>query len=458
MRRRLRLPRLRSWRARIGALAGVLVVLGLIALGLVLYVHKRTGSVYHPNAPFKPEKTPTKPPPQPIAKFVWPFYGYTKTHRRYFPAPATMHPPFHRVWEAKESDLLEFPPVMSGARIFQLADDGVLSAISAKDGHIIWKRKLGKLSASTPAVVGGTVYVTLLSGDEGEGGRVMAVKAETGHTVWSHNLPSRSESSPLVDHGKVIFGTESGTVYALRASNGSTIWTYQAAGAVKASPTLFKGLLYFGDYAGNIQAISERTGRRIWISASDGAAFGSGTFYSTAAVAYGRVYLGNTDGRIYAYDARTGKLDWAVQTGAYVYASPAVTNAPGLGPTIYEGSYDGTFYALNARSGREEWTHAASGPISGSATIVGKVVYFSNLKTYRTTGLNITTGGEVFSINQGAFDPVISDGEMLYLAGYNTLYALKPVTPRAASKPRPAKSAPAPKGSQGASRAHRSSH
>src|SRR5438067_3386628 len=56
---------------------------------------------------------------------------------------------------------------------------------------------------------------------------------------------------------------------------------------------------------------------------SGGALLGSGTFYSTAAVVYGRVYLGNTDGRVYAYDASSGRLDWAVQTGAYVYASPA---------------------------------------------------------------------------------------------------------------------------------------
>ncbi len=94
-----------------------------------------------------------------------------------------------------------------------------------------------------------------------------------------------------------------------------------------------------------MQAVSERTGRQLWDTASEGALLGSGTFYSTAAVVYGRVFLGNTDGRVYAFDARSGHLDWAVQTGAYVYSSPAVTNAPGLGPTIYIGSYSGTFYA-----------------------------------------------------------------------------------------------------------------
>jgi outer membrane protein assembly factor BamB len=142
---------------------------------------------------------------------------------------------------------------------------------------------------------------------------------------------------------------------------------------------------------------------------------------------YGRVFLGNTDGRVYAYDASSGALDWAVQTGAYVYASPAVTNAPGLGPTIYLGSYDGTFYALNARSGHIEWRYHAGGKISGSATIIGNIAYFADLGTHRTTGLGISTGKVVFTMSTGSFDPVISDNHYLYLSGITGLYALAPL-------------------------------
>ena len=431
---RRRLPRTR--RGVLTLLGSLLTVAVALAVGGYFYVQGRTGSVYpHPNARFVKEPAPSpKPKPTPVAKFVWPRYGYDLTHTRYFPAPESMRPPYRKVWEAKETGLLEFPPTMSGERIFQLADDGVLSAIATKTGRTIWSKKLGELSASTPAVLGGTVYVTILSrGGGSANGRVVALQAKNGNVIWSHNLPSRSESSPTVANGKVMFGSEAGTVFALNATNGRTIWTYQAAGAVKASPTLYKGVLYFGDYAGELQAVSERTGRRIWISGSEGAPLGSGTFYSTAAVAYGRVYLGNTDGRIYAYEASSGRLDWAVQTGAYVYGSPAVTDAPGLGPTIYEGSYDGTLYAINARSGQIEWRHAASGPISGGATIIGKVVYFSNLRTYMTTGLNTTTGKLVFQIRQGAFDPGISDGTNLYLDGYNTLFCFAPASASSAS-------------------------
>ncbi len=63
-----------------------------------------------------------------------------------------------------------------------------------------------------------------------------------------------------------------------------------------------------------------------------------------------------------------------------------------LGPTIYLGSYDGTFYALDARSGHISWRFNAGGRISGSATIVGRTVYFADLGEHRTYGLGISTG------------------------------------------------------------------
>ncbi|HST56019.1 MAG TPA: PQQ-binding-like beta-propeller repeat protein [Solirubrobacteraceae bacterium] len=360
-------------------------------------------------------------------RFAWPFYGYTKNHTRFYPAADTLRPPFRRLWVHNGNSLLEFPPVIFGDRIFQLSDNGRLHAINKHTGNEFWSRRVGVLSASSPAVVGHTVYATVLKrSTHAKGGRVSALNFYNGALRWSRDLPSASESSPLFDHSRLFLGSQNGTVYALNAHNGDVLWTYHAKGAVKASPTLADGVLYFGDYSGHIQAVRARDGRRLWVSGSGGTLLGNGTFYSTAAVIYGRVFLGNTDGRVYAYDASTGKLDWAHQTGAYVYASPAVANAPGIGPTIYVGSYDGTFYALNARSGKVVWRHRSGGRISGSATIVGRTVYFADLGKRRTIGLGISTGRVVFRMPTGSFDPVITDGKNIYLTGYTGLYGLKP--------------------------------
>jgi outer membrane protein assembly factor BamB len=402
------------------------LVVAAAAIGAVVYKHNRTGSIYHPHARFVPQPTPTLPVKGPD-RFSWPLYGYTKNHTRYFPAPAAVHPPFRQMWVRNRHALLEFPPVIYGTHIFQLADDGVLAAIDKSNGHTFWSRHLGTLSASSPAVNSSTVYVTVLAtGDSNSPGRVFALNYKSGQTRWARDIPSPTESSPLLDGDRLFFGSQGGIVYALNARNGNVLWTYHAGGAVKASPTLSGGTLYFGDYSGHLQAVSEQTGRQIWISGSEGALLGSGTFYSTAAVVYGRVFLGNTDGRVYAYDAYSGKLDWAVQTGAYVYSSPAVTNAPGLGPTIYLGSYSGTFYAIDARSGHVDWTFDAHGRISGSATIIGRTVYFAELGNHRTLGLGISTGRQLYEKDTGSFDPVISDSEHLYLTGTTGLYGLSP--------------------------------
>jgi outer membrane protein assembly factor BamB len=420
----------RSKRSRLIFAGSLVLLLAAVALGGYLYEKHRTGNIYHPHARFVPQPAPVLPKKGP-SRFAWPLYGYSKNHVRFFPASTRVKPPFKTLWVHTGHALLEFPPVMYGDRIFQLGDDATLHAIDKYTGHDVWHRRMGALSASSPAVSGDTVYATILSRTEGlQAGRIVAVNAANGHIRWSRDLPSRCESSPLLDRGKLFFGTQNGTVYSLNAHTGKLLWTYHAAGAVKASPSLSNGVLYFGDYSGELQAIRERTGKRIWASGSGGALLGSGTFYSTPAVVYGRVFLGNTDGRVYAYDASTGKLDWAVQTGAYVYSSPAIANAPGLGPTIYLGSYDGAFYAIDARSGHVHWRYHAGGRISGSATVVGRVVYFADLGDHHTFGLGISTGKVVFSKDTGSFDPVITDGHNIYLTGYTGLFALAPIVPK----------------------------
>jgi outer membrane protein assembly factor BamB len=448
-RRRNPLPR--STRVRV-ALAAILVLILAAVIGGSVYEHQRTGSIYHPHARFVPTPTPTLPASG-AGHFAWPLYGYDQNHTRFFPAASYVHAPFKRLWVHVGHALLEFPPVIYGEHIYQLADSAVLNAFDKRTGHLIWSRPLGQLSASTPAVTSNTLYVTILySGHPTSPGRIIALNSANGAVRWWRALPSGSESSPMLDHGDVFFGSQNGTVDALNDRNGDLVWTYRAPAAVKASPTLANGVLYFGDYSGRLQAISERTGHRIWLSQSEGALLGSGTFYSTAAVVYGRVFLGNTDGRIYAYDASTGKLDWAVQTGAYVYASPAVTNAPGLGPTIYLGSYNGYFYAINARSGHIDWRFNAHGRISGSATIVGRIVYFADLGTHRTYGLGISTGRVTFQDSTGSFDPVISDGTDIYLTGYSSLFDLQPTDLPAKSTAR----APSASAKKPSSKSHQS--
>ena len=54
--------------------------------------------------------------------------------------------------------------------------------------------------------------------------------------------------------------------------------------------------------------------------------FRSGNFYSTPAVAYGRVYIGNTDRKVYSFVAGTGQVAWTYTMPDWAYGSPAVSS------------------------------------------------------------------------------------------------------------------------------------
>ncbi|HYM58009.1 MAG TPA: PQQ-binding-like beta-propeller repeat protein [Solirubrobacteraceae bacterium] len=427
-------PRSRR-RIFIGGLALLLLTVGGAAAAYVLVSDR---DVSNPDVEFRPEPTQTPVPDpavepkkgekDPLDDFVWAQYGYSKDRRRYLPASRSLRPPFWRKWSVTGKILLEFAPVIGGRSLYLLKNNGAVYAIAKKTGRVRWKRKMGYLAAASPAYAHGRVFVTVLKRSRRtNAGRVAALSAEDGRVLWSKPLPSRSESSPLIDNGRLYFGTENGTVYALRARNGEVRWTYRAAGAVKGGLALANGKLYFGDYGGRVQAVRQRDGVRVWSTSTRGSRFGTaaGNFYSTPAVAFSRVYIGNTDGNVYSFASSNGKLAWRKGTGGYVYASPAVAQAPGGKPSVYIGSYDGNFYSLDARSGRVLWRHRAGGKISGGATVIGDIVYFSNLSAKSTTGLGARTGRKVFSFGRGAFNPAVSDGRMLFVTGYSSLYGLK---------------------------------
>lgn len=409
----------------------------LLAAGAVKVLTGGQGDVSNPDVEFDtaPPTVPSATTPQPstttTAKdpfddgFEWPMYGYTDTRARYLPLDRPLRPPFSLRWKVTGRILLEFPPVICGRSLYLLKNNGALYSISRRTGHVRWRKKLGYLAAASPACHDGVVYSVLLQrGKTIRAGRVVALRGYTGRTMWSRKLPSRSESSPLIFQDRLYFGSEDGTVYALDTANGDVKWTYKAGGAVKgAIAEDGDGRLFFGDYSGSVTALRRADGARIWKTGTSGGAFGlrSGNFYATAAVAYGRVFIGNTDGFVYSFGAKDGRLAWRHKTGGYVYSSPAVS--PVRGGTVYAGSYDGKLYAFDARTGNVKWSRNSGGKISGGPVVIGDLVFYSNLSRKSTAAVGAATGAPVWSIGRGAFNPVVSDGQRIYLVGYTNLYA-----------------------------------
>lgn len=410
----------RFWREhRLAALA-LAAALALIAGGVVGIAYdklKRPADIHNEAAPFHPQK----PKAQQRRTVGWPLYGYDRARTRYLPAKG-VRPPFRRGWRYKGRPLLEFPPTIAGRRLFFVNNSGYAVALDTETGRQLWKRRIGRLNASSPTYYKHRLYIVNLVP-----GHVVKLDARTGRILWKRSLPGRAESSPVVVGRSLYFGCEDGNLYSLSTRNGNVRWTTGLGGPVKAAPAYYGGVLYVGDYGGYMNAVEAKNGRLVWQSDSLGQGFGtSGAFYSTPAVAFGRVYAGNNDTRVYSFDRHDGTIAWTYSTGGYVYSGPAVARTASTGPTVYIGSFDGNVYALNAKNGVPRWIRSAGGSVIGSLTAVGNIVYAAEFDDTSTTGFAMKGGRTVFRYPRGTYTPVVSDGRRIYLVGYSSITALQP--------------------------------
>lgn len=373
---------------------------------------------------------PSQPKPQALPRNIaWPEYGFEGTRTR--SVNLALRPPYRRQWTYHAGSLVEFPPVIAYGRLYFSTNSGKLLAVNAKTGKKAWKYISHRCVAASPAVgtqQHGTIYAVFLNRPpcnrpKAKDGEVIAFAAGRGKIRWQKTI-GPSETSPLLVGDRLYVGDWNGRVWALDARNGRTIWRSRQLGPIKGAVAFASGRLYIGSYDGHLYCFGAQTGRLIWKAKAQERLYGHAQFYSTPAVAYGRVYIGGTDGKVYSFGATSGKLRWSHSTGGYVYASPAVWNQE-----ILVGSYSKKLYAFNAATGAEMWHYQANGPISGSAVVIGNVVYFATLGTTtngRTYALDARTGKLVWSYPDGKYTPAVAEQGRFYLVGYARIYGMVP--------------------------------
>lgn len=235
-------------------------------------------------------------------------------------------------------------------------------ALNASTGAKVWSFTTGSGVDSSPAVADGIVYVG--SND----GNLYAVDAGTGVKLWSFAAGYMQYSSPAVANGVVYVGQwfGNGDLYALDAKTGSELWSYPTGGGFVSTPTVVGGVAYFGSAGSNdhnVYALDASTGVELWSSAP------GGNPLSPPTVANGVVYVGSDDFSVYALDAKTGTKLWSFATDS-VASAPAV--AYGL---VYVGSYDSNVYAVDARTGTTVWSFHSGRPFQSSPAVANGVVY-----------------------------------------------------------------------------------
>jgi outer membrane protein assembly factor BamB len=406
---------------RVVVALALLAIVGTVALAIV-GLTKKPGDVYNPDAAFKKAQGAGNSEKAPVRRTInWPRFGYDPGRSKFLDAQR-VKPPFAKLWKYDGGELIELPPIYVDGRLYFIDNDGLYVALDAKTGKVIWKKRLTRLNASSPTYQDGVLYSVSL-----EPGQALAVRARDGKVLWRKDLGVRAESAPFVRGDRMYFGDEGGTLYALDTKNGSVDWSVGLAGSIKGAPAFDDGTLFVGDYGGKMNAIRASDGAIRWQTQDLGTGFGHGRFYSTAAVAFGRVYAGNADDKVYSFDEKTGEIAWTYTAGNYVYSGVAAADTKGTKPAVYFGSHDKYAYALDAKSGDVIWKEKAGGQVSGPATVIGDVVYLSTFTGNHTIGFDLGSGRRVFSYDDGEYGPALSDGQNLYVTGGATVTAFAPV-------------------------------
>jgi len=317
-------------------------------------------------------------------------------------AASTLSPTPKLLWTYQAGEIIESSAAIANGVVFVGSQPTDLVAVDLATGKLRWKYavKLG-IGESSPAVADGVVFVGDLSG------LVHAVGAADGKARWTFATGAEIKASPVVVDGKVVIGSYDGHLYALRADTGALVWKTQTQGPVHATAAVVDGLAYVTGCDEFLHAIRITDGREMFTIASraytgaspivSGTAAYYGTFenevlrvdlkarkvvwryqhperhfpfYSSAAIADGKVILGGRDKMVHALDTASGKAVWTFTTRARVDSSPVI-----VGDRVYIGSNDGRLYALGIKDGAKLWEFTAGAPLSASpAVAAGKLV------------------------------------------------------------------------------------
>lgn len=175
--------------------------------------------------------------------------------------------------------------------------------------HLQWAYSFGERVEVEvePIVAGDRVFVGSMSG------LMTALNAADGSVLWEHQAGPIPHTAAYAD-GRLFFGSLDGRVYALDAGSGALLWQVATGGPVYAAPAVAGGTVYIGSTAGRFFALDAGTGSVRWRFPSDEAPLAT-AFTGAAALSPdgGRVYVGNEDLVARALDTATGALAWERQ-------------------------------------------------------------------------------------------------------------------------------------------------
>ena len=304
-------------------------------------------------------------------------------------------------------------PAVAGELVYVATADGRLHAVRRR-GPVeeVWRAE-GTWVATSPAVVGDTVYLGGIPA-------LRAFDAATGDERWAFDVgQGTGTGDPAVVDGVAYVADRQGTLVALDAAEGAERWRFAFESTFEPAPAVADGVVYLNGFP-HLVALDAATGAErgrfdAGPSYLNPPAVAGGTVYvvrgpgedgtpsvllaldapsgaerwrfggpenraaATPAIAAGAVYA--SDGQaVHALDPATGAIRWSFATGGTVWAPPAYADG-----AVYVASAQyfaarsevGFLHQLDAATGAERWRFAADAEVLAAPAVTGGLVYLT---------------------------------------------------------------------------------
>ncbi|CAM4001381.1 outer membrane protein assembly factor BamB [Shewanella aquimarina] len=235
-------------------------------------------------------------------------------------------------------------------KVFFGGESGLLGAVDAETGEMVWHVTAGGELLSAPTVGEDVVVVHTSTGG------LEAYNVDDGEKLWVYEskLPTltlRGTGSAAYEAGGFFVGTADGKVAVVVKSNGQAAWEqpiYTPKGGneftrmadVDMKPLIVGENIYAVSYNGNLVSMELRSGRVVWSRKYSS--------FNELASAGLNLYLVDDHGRIYAVDKRNGLESWS---------NNELTNRELTSPVVFKdylvvGDFEGYLHFIDRTSGK----------------------------------------------------------------------------------------------------------
>ncbi len=159
-------------------------------------------------------------------------------------------------WSLPLEAELSAPLVWNAGWLLAPLDSGILLALRAETGEIIWRRALGGAIEVAPAIAGDRVYVSL------DNGSLVALSLMNGDTVWAQTLDGVPQEVLPLDY--LFVGATDNHFYCLSRSDGSITWRWRAGGDVVGRPAVDEQRVYFASLDNVLWSLDRTSGVQQW--------------------------------------------------------------------------------------------------------------------------------------------------------------------------------------------------